>query len=172
MRVILDAPALYESQTNRVDAFLYANKRIAGKTFNAPLAINGGLVAKDIGVLAPGVQKQHWQADRYNSILNSEAETCNSLNTDLVQLLRDASIAEPESVDDFANGYYDLGITRTISDQSEQFKGYSYDCALTVNYDYRMRNGGLGFNLVAQDVGRTVSWRVGSNASDRVTAPQ
>jgi hypothetical protein len=44
----------WETQVNRVDAFLYANQRIAGKVNEQALAVLGGLVAKEIGILAPG----------------------------------------------------------------------------------------------------------------------
>ena len=42
MRVVVDPPQAYQKQVTRVDAFLYANQRIAGKTFMSPMVINGG----------------------------------------------------------------------------------------------------------------------------------
>ena len=179
LRVTLDKPAEYEAQTNRVDAFLYANQRIAGKTFNAPLVINGGMVAKEIGVLAPGAQQQWWQpplawetAEDFKSdyaFLSGTDKNCNALDSNILGRLAPNSFIDEDgnlqtlvagSSYPNGNGYYDVG----LSDNHD----YSEDCALTVNYDYRMRNGGLGFNLVSQDVGRTVSWRVGATKDDRV----
>jgi hypothetical protein len=135
-----------------VDAYLYSNQRIAGKTFNAPLAINGGMVSKEIGVLAPGLFKQWWMNpsdNRYN-FLDTAQNDC--AQQTFANQFRDASITDPN-----ATGYYN-GVFAPDVD----------DCSLTVNYDYRLRNGGLGYNLVAQDVGRTISWQVGSKHADRV----
>ena len=167
---ILDEAALYDAQVNRVDAFLYSNQRIAGKTFNAPLAINGGLVSKELGVLAPGVERQWWQNDRYQFLsddLLSEDNNCNRLDSSISNKLRGGDSGTIPAFG--AENYYNLGLSTDTSGSIT--KDYSSDCAFTVNYDYRMRNGGLGFNLVAQDVGRTVSWRVGSTSEDRVQAP-
>jgi hypothetical protein len=41
-------------------------------------------------------------------------------------------------------------------------------CALTINYDFRLRNGGLGFNLVTLNVGRTLSWQLAGKKDERV----
>jgi len=126
LRVMITANATYETQVTEVDAFLYANQRIAGKVSMKPIVINGGMIAKDVGVLAPGRVPDHepWNLDSSTRNCDQEGDT-----------------------------YWVDG---------------SEDCALTLNYDYRLRNGGFGFNLVATDTGKTLSWRLADSASDRV----
>ncbi len=126
-RVLITAEAEYETQVTKVDAFIYANQRIAGKTSMKPLAINGGMIAKDIGVLAPGRVPQDWPWFQDESTANCQDE---------------------------GDDYYVEG---------------TEDCALTLNYDHRLRNGGFGYNLVATDTGRTLSWRMADSAKDRVS---
>jgi Tfp pilus assembly protein PilX len=122
IRVINLTDTKFETQVNRVDAYLYANQRIAGKIFSQAAAINGGMAAKEIGVLAPG-RAQGWP-------------------------------------------WNDLRDTIMIGDQGCETEGATYyvadteQCALTINYDYRLRNGGYGFNQVKGIVGQTLSWNV------------
>ena len=140
LRVIMDPPVAVDKQVTRVDAFLYANQRIAGKTFMAPMVVNGGLIAKDIGILAPGLQyKEWWMTSKYNFLENIDCTDQSSTDT---HNLTDAAY-EPDAD----------------------------DCALTINYDYRMRNGGLGFNLVEGSIGQTIGWQVAAKRSDHVTGP-
>ncbi len=126
LRILITAQGSYETQITKVDAFIYANQRIAGKTSMKALAINGGMIAKDIGILAPGRIPEHW----------------------------------PWYLDKSTRNCENPGDTYWI-------KG-TEDCALTLNYDYRLRNGGFGFNLVATDTGKTLSWRLADSIADRV----
>jgi hypothetical protein len=110
----------WETQVNKIDAFLYANQRIAGKVNEQALVINGGLVAKELGILAPG---------RGSAEKNKECQDTKSL-------------------------YYVKG---------------SIGCAMTVNYDHRLRNGGYGYNNVSGVIGQVLSWSIGSE--DKTVKP-
>jgi len=80
LRVIRDEALSYEAQVTRVDAFLYSNFRIAGKTSMLGMAINGGLVAKELGILAPGRQAaEWWMSSRYN-FLSSNSDSRRGCN--------------------------------------------------------------------------------------------
>ena len=138
IRVILDPAETYTKQTTHVDAFLYANQRIANKTFNSPLVINGGMIAKNIGILAPGLRKQGWMNSRYDFL---DAAVCDDPNN--------------------------LAIQTTVA--ASAYNADSDDCRFTINYDHRLKNGGYGFNLVAAEIGQTLSWRLADKLSDRVT---
>ncbi|GIW36598.1 MAG: hypothetical protein KatS3mg073_0743 [Meiothermus sp.] len=133
LRVVRDQALSYETQVTHVDAFLYSNFRIAGKTSMLGLAMNGGLIAKELGILAPGRYKGWWKSSRYN-FLSSPTNTSRQCNSAGQQ-------------------YY-------VADTE--------DCALTVNYDHRLRNGGYGFNLVVGNPGQTVSWRLSADPNERV----
>lgn len=149
MRVIMNPPIAVDRQVTRVDAFLYANQRIAGKTFMAPMVINGGLIAKDIGILAPGVQyREWWMTNRY-AFLDTDESGSDPLDC--------TDVAALDSLK------YSLKDTAYEPDAD--------NCALTINYDYRMRNGGLGFNLVEGSVGQTIGWQIAAKRSDHVTGP-
>jgi hypothetical protein len=147
IRVTIDAAFSYEKQTTHVDAFLYANQRIAGKTFSAPLVINGGMISEEIGILAPGLSKMwYWNNPRYD-FFNSR--NCSSA----AFVEKFATVANPTQADIEATNIYEPD---------------SDDCALTVNYDHRLRNGGLGYNLVAADIGQTLSWQIGDKKDEQV----
>lgn len=131
IRVLINQERDYETQVKRVDAFIYSNRRIAGKTSMSPLAINGGMIGKEIGILAPGRVRPDWAPDKapYNA-LNNRTNSCGP-----------------------TTAYY---VPNTE------------DCAFTLNYDYRLRNGGYGFNLVNGNVGQTVVWKLADAAADQV----
>jgi len=139
LRILFENELEYETQVSKLDAFVYANQRVAGKTSMKPLAISGGLIGKELGILAPGRfqawwMKSHYVGDhRYDFLGNphSSASDC-------------GQEGDP---------YYVAG---------------SEDCAFTVNYDYRLRNGGFGFNLVMGAIGQTMSWRVSDRAGEHV----
>jgi hypothetical protein len=133
IRVLTSTATTYETQVNRVDAFLYANQRIAGKTSMQAMAIEGGMIAKEIGVLAPG-RRIEWPFDDNFGALDNK---CNQA-----------------TINGSANPFY-------VKD--------TMDCALTLNYDYRLRNGGYSFNLVSGEIGKTISWRVATNSSEKVS---
>lgn len=141
IRVLIEPKETYTKQTTRVDAFLYANQRIANKTFLSPLVVNGGLVAKNIGILAPGASKEWWMDSRYNFLDNLDCKGVDATRT-----------AEVED---------------TLGQVAIDFD--SDDCKFTINYDHRLKNGGYGFNFVAAEVGQTLSWRLADKLSDRVT---
>lgn len=135
LRVIFTGNREYETQVNRIDAFLYANQRIAGKTSMQAMSITGGLVARDLGILAPGRALENWVfGNTFPAINNNKATACSN----------------PSSQ------YYVYG---------------SEDCALTVNYDHRLRNGGYGYNIIEGRIGITLDWRVAASREYRVTPP-
>lgn len=139
LRIIIDNERDYETQVSKVDAFLYANQRIAGKTSMKPLAISGGLIAKELGILAPGRYQAWWMKRwyvgdrRYDFLGNPRASA--------------SDCGQP------GDPYHVEG---------------TEDCAFTINYDYRLRNGGFGFNLVMGAVGQTMSWRVSDRTTEHV----
>lgn len=128
--VVQDRDLPYETQVSQVDAFLYSNLRIAGKTNMMGMAVNGGLVTKELGILAPGRVKTWWMRHRRYDFLSSRSD-CNSPG----------------------QRFYVAG---------------TEDCALTVNYDHRLRNGGYGYNLVLGNPGQTISWRLSADPGERV----
>ena len=133
LRVLYYGEREFETQVNRIDAFLYANQRIAGKTSMQALSITGGLVARDLGILAPGRGLERWTyGDALsNQFANERATACSNPNSP-----------------DYVYG--------------------SEDCALTVNYDHRLRNGGYGYNIIEGRIGITLDWRLADTAADRV----
>ncbi|WP_456446460.1 hypothetical protein [Oceanithermus sp.] len=139
LRIIVDNERDYETQVSTVDAFLYANQRIAGKTSMKPLAISGGLIAKELGILAPGRYQAWWMkrwyvnSRRYDFLGNPSASA--------------SDCGQP------GDPYYVPG---------------TENCAFTINYDFRLRNGGFGFNLVKGAVGQTMSWRVSDRTTEHV----
>ena len=121
----------FETQVNRIDAFLYANQRIAGRTAVQAMSITGGLVARDLGILAPG---RGLEVSAFGDVareLNAQRGDC----------------SDPDSE------YYVYG---------------SEDCALTVNYDHRLRNGGYGYNIIQGQIGITLDWRLADSAGEQV----
>jgi hypothetical protein len=137
LRIIIDNERSYETQVSKIDAFLYANQRIAGKTSMKPLAIEGGLIAKELGILAPGRYQAWWMKRWY------------------VGDRRYDFLGNPDS---------------PASDCGQPGDPYhvegTEDCAFTINYDFRLRNGGFGFNLVKGAVGQTMSWRVSDRGEE------
>lgn len=114
-RVILDSSMPYTKAVGKIDAFLYATNRIAGKVSAKNLVINGGLIAEKIGILAPGRKKEWWMGNsRYNV-----------LNPNLINPFNDEKFGE-----------------------------------LTINYDYRLRNGGLGFELLNGEPGQRLFFQI------------
>ena len=60
-----------------------------------------------------------------------------------------------------------LAIQTTVA--ASAYNADSDDCRFTINYDHRLKNGGYGFNLVAAEIGQTLSWHLADKLSDRVT---
>jgi len=116
LRKVIDGISTRPEQVERVDAFLYSNKRIAGKVSGTNLAINGGMIAGQIGVLGPGLRKEWWMRGARYDYLNSLSGQLNPLN------------------------------------------GEKYG-TLAITYDFRLRNGGFGFDLISGEIGRRLLWR-------------
>jgi hypothetical protein len=158
---MIDKAFDYEKQVTHVDAFLYANQRIAGKTFMAPMVINGGMIAKEVGILAPGIEKPGFlSASRYAFLdTPSISNPVDCGDDDFIENFID-------NVDLNANGVSD---SADEAKMSPLFQPDSEDCALTINYDERMRNGGLGYNLISpKNIGRTLTWQIADDASQQV----
>jgi hypothetical protein len=161
IRIVIDPAFSYEKQITHVDAFMYANQRIAGKTFNAPLVIDGGMIAKEIGILAPGIERLWWLEDTRYAFLGATDQ----------QTILDCS-NKSFLKDNFTDGL-DLNNDGSVDSNdkpelSSLYQPDSEDCALTINYDYRLRNGGLGYNLISSDIGRTLSWQIADDVSQQV----
>lgn len=134
LRVVHTAEREYETQVNRIDAFLYSNQRIGGKTSMQAMSITGGLVTRDLGILAPGRALENGpHTKRFADKVNDH---------------RDTACSDPNS------RFYVYG---------------SEDCALTVNYDHRLRNGGYGYNIIEGQIGITLDWRLADRKDERVT---
>jgi hypothetical protein len=166
IRVIMDPPREYATQTTRVDAFVYSNQRIAAKTFNAPFVVNGGLVAKELGILAPGIIRRDYmdeeesslKSDRYDfmgDVVDRNTNTNPQLDCSdekfIAKFLPKKGKNDPEPINN-----------------AQLLQPDSIDCSLTINYDHRLRNGGLGYNLVTPDIGRTLNWQISDKRADRV----
>lgn len=124
LRLYMEGDYTYETQVNRVDAFLYANQRVAGKTSMQAMRVNGGMIGRDVGVLAPGrFLGWPWSGGRQDN--------CETAGT-------------------------------------RYFVEGTQNCALTINYDHRMRNGGYSYGLVRAEVGQTLLWRLAENEADHV----
>jgi hypothetical protein len=135
MRVITIGANTYDYQVSKVDAYLYANQRIAGKTFSKPVAYNGGMAAKELGILAPG-RKAGWP-----------------WGDDTQEMQKDC--------DPSVQG------TRATA-TNKYFVPETQDCAMTVNYDWRLRNGGYGYNQIKGTVGQVISWYLVDGYDKRV----
>lgn len=136
VRVMVDTSAPDVTQVTQVDAFLYSNLRLAGKTSQQAMRINGGMIAKELGILAPGRTRPWWvQGMRYNAIGTTGGDALSDC-------------------DNSGDPYY-------VAD--------TQDCALTVNYDWRLKSGGYGFGLVEKDAGQTLAWRLADNSTDKVS---
>jgi hypothetical protein len=162
IRVTIDEAFTYEKQITKVDAFLYSNQRIAGKTFSAPLVINGGMISEEIGILAPGLTKMPYWGDRARYDFFGDPTSSNPANRP------DCSQSNAAFLENFVPGKLPEDVTTADTEQLSSFQPDSDDCALTVNYDHRLRNGGLGYNLVSAALGQTLTWQIGDKKSDQV----
>lgn len=117
----------WPTQITKIDAFLYSNKRIGGKT-QIELELNGGMISREIGVLAPG---GHAYRERFNrSVVSGNATWWSGYKSSVLAPL------------------YETG-----------------NATFDVHYDYRLRNGGLGFDLISSVVGDRVLTTRGGHAS-------
>jgi hypothetical protein len=134
LRVAVNEAKNYRAEVTALDGFLYANSRIAGKLSPRGGYINGGMIAREIGVLAPGKNGAigGWVPDPERAAFN----TCDR-------------IARPtDSKDDASN----IGT----------------DCNYSINYDYRLRNGGYGYNYYRGVTGATLEWKLDPDGTNKV----
>ncbi len=138
LRVAMKEPYAYATETTQLDAFLYANNRIAGKLAARGGFVNGGLIARELGLLAPG---RNGYADWLDKLPADEQAKFNDC---------DRTARPLDSVDDADN---------------DASKG---SCNYAVSYDHRLRNGGYGFNLYQGTTGITADWSFDLNGSQKV----
>jgi hypothetical protein len=137
LRVAVNESRPYKTETTQLDAFLYSNSRIAGKVSPRGGYTNGGMISREIGVLAPG---KNGQSDWWlNSLSQSVRDNYNKCNPG----------ARP---------------TDTVTDAANN----GDECSYSINYDYRLRNGGYGFNLITGTTGATVEWQFDQDGSKAV----
>jgi hypothetical protein len=141
LRVAMKEAYDYPTEVTQLDAFLYANNRIAGKLAARGGFVNGGLIARELGVLAPG-------RNGYNAawLKNLSSEDQAAFN------FCDRTARPLDSVDDADNGT-------------------PGKCNYAVNYDHRLRNGGYGFNLYQGTTGITADWSFDLTGSQKVDLP-
>lgn len=118
-----------KTQVQHIDAFLFANKRIAGLTIAHHMTINGGMAAREIGVLAPGLQ--NW------------AGLVGGPNT---------GDPVPSWAANFFNPNHASHPKNRYGDPTNKTRLY---------YDYRLRNGGFGFEFLAKTGDATLYFRGG-----------
>jgi hypothetical protein len=138
LRVAMKEPYRYANEVTQLDAFLYANARIAGKLGPRGGFINGGLIARELGVLAPG---RNGYSDWLDKLTVAEANKFNYC---------DRSARPTDSVDEADN------------DPAKS------SCSYVVRYDHRLRNGGYGFNLYQGTTGISADWKFDSDGCSNV----
>jgi hypothetical protein len=136
----------WSTQVQHIDAFLYANKRIGG-TSRYALTVNGGMAASQIGVLAV--------YDYTGSYLPSSNMTTTSSDNSFLAGHR-AWMDQNES--SMVRTYTDPADPNVRSDPLRRF---------ILNYDYRLRNGGYGYNLIEGGAGERLFFSRGH----KVTTP-
>ncbi len=138
LRVAVNEARNYKTETTQLDAFLYSNSRIAGKLSPRGGYTNGGMISREIGVLAPG---KNYGSDWWiNSMSQSVRDNYNKCNT--------GSRPTDSAVDAATSGT---------------------DCSYSINYDYRLKNGGYGFNLISGTTGATSDWQYDVDGTKAVT---
>jgi hypothetical protein len=134
LRVAVNQATAYRAEVTELDAFLYANNRIAGKLSPRGGYINGGMIAREIGVLAPGKNKDiAWWVPEAERAAFTDCDTK----------------ARPT---DSAVDAYQAGT----------------DCNYAINYDYRLRNGGYGYNYYLGVTGATLEWKLDPDGKSKV----
>ena len=149
LRVAMIEPYEYAKEVTQLDAFLYANGRIAGKLGARGGYINGGLIARELGVLAPGRNGYNRQWLESSSVDNQKLALADQQAFEYCN----RNTRPTDSVDDADN------------DDSNPDKS---TCNYAVRYDHRLRNGGYGFNLYQSTTGITADWSFDLNGSQKV----
>jgi hypothetical protein len=152
LRVAMIEPYEYAKEVTQLDAFLYANNRIAGKLGARGGFINGGLIARELGVLAPG--RNNYNPDWLKTLSEKDQKAFRFC---------DRTARPTDSVNDAENS--------TIVVKDTYVKGTNTTentCSYAVRYDHRLRNGGYGFNLYRGTTGITADWSFDSNGSQKV----
>jgi hypothetical protein len=139
LRVAMKQPYKYTTETTQLDAFLYANNRIAGKLAARGGFVNGGLIARELGVLAPG--RNGYNAGWLTKLSAADQEAFNYC---------DRTARPGDSVDDADNN------------------AAKKSCNYAISYDHRLRNGGYGFNLYQGTTGITADWSFDLTGSQKV----
>ena len=135
LRVSVNEARDSRQETTALDAFLYANSRIAGKLSPRGGYVNGGMIARQIGVLAPGKNADNgWWID--DAAERKAFTDC------------DRAARPTDSTDDAAN--------------------VGTNCNYSINYDYRLRNGGYGYNYYRGVTGATREWKLDETGKAKV----
>lgn len=132
-RIVDVGAQTWSTQVQHVDGFLYANKRIAG-TSRYAMTVNGGMAAGEIGVLA---------VYDYQNYLSTSSGSYTSQSASAAWLSDHRTwMSSPP-----ARQYTDPNDPNVRSDPRTKFG---------LNYDYRLRNGGYGYNLIEGGAGEVV----------------
>jgi hypothetical protein len=139
IRVAVNEGRAYKAESTAVDAFLYANERIGGKLSPRGGYINGGVIAGEVGILATGKNNGgDWWLGG-GGLTQAQRDVFNKCNT----------------------------TTRPTDSSANAYKNGT-DCDYAINYDYRLRNGGYGYNLYKGKTGTTSDWNLDQNGTYKV----
>jgi hypothetical protein len=162
IRVAINQARTYKTETSAVNAFLYANSRIAGRMSQRGGYVNGGMIAREIGVLAPG------KNDGTDWWLNGWYESSPGVWTeDLTKGLDWDTRRKYTNCDPVARPT-DTSVDAAISERTDEWGTKWKSCDFAVNYDYRLRNGGYGYNLLQGNDGTTQDWQLDPDGSKKV----
>jgi hypothetical protein len=138
-RIVDVGPNTWATQVTHVDAFMYANKRIGG-TSRYSMTVNGGMAAGEIGVLAV----YDYGSGYVDNNVNNYTTTSNSMSF--------LTSHRTWMGQDQYRTYTSPSDPNTRSDPIKRF---------ILNYDYRLRNGGFGYNLIEGGAGERVLYARG-----------
>jgi len=140
-RIVDVGPNKWSTQVQHVDAFMYSNKRIAG-TSRYAMTVNGGMASGNIGVLAVYTYGSTYVSNNASSYTS----TSNSMSF--------LTAHRTWMGTDQYRTYTSPSDPNVRSDPIKRF---------ILNYDYRLRNGGFGFNLIEGGAGeRALYLRAGA----------
>jgi hypothetical protein len=164
IRVAVNEARAYKTETTAVDAFLYANSRIAGRMSQRGAYINGGMIAREIGVLAPG------KNDGADWWMNGWYESSPGVWTEDLSKGLDWNTRRKYTNCDTSARPTDASADAAVSSKVDQWNSSVTwkSCDFAVNYDYRLRNGGYGYNLFNGQTGTTQDWQLDPDGSKKV----